>query len=815
MWGSSMPHRVDRMPRYETEFIDSYTGPTGELLHDLTTDELVLQNNQRGGVRLAKKTDLSALEALVGQLVTSGTGIFNVANFGAVGDGKTDDTAAIQAAINAAGDAGGGVVFMPSGVYLQTANIQLRNRVSIVGLGYVELKRASHNWGIMFELTIPLDAPAGDNLYQGLSDIIIRNIKFNCNGVAIDRPYNEGGCEAIAMGLSKNILVDNCEFWNRVGTHTIEVSGSKNILIRNCKFYGGYEHVESNITPPGEREHIQIEYSTGGAVVTKSHISTSYAHSENVTVESCVFGPSADLPTGAACVGCHNAIEDDFSAVNVNIIDCQFVAPEKWAINWYVSKDYVVEGCTFLQCPMAIRATCVRNNVDRNGVPYGHGKAPDGLLFVNNWVEGESDGYLYYTRTDNPDEPDVRIRNVIIANNIFVKKNGGHIALRFHYDPIITNNVFRGDCKLILSVLRSSCLFKDNYCNGYTQNGVYSGEKNIEETAGISRNVVIEGNMFVGNHAEEHGRAINLEGNGGNTGVSILNNVVRSVYNGNDFSEPFNVNSWDYVSVHGNTVYRVNGFPSNRPWMVGFSTIRHASIGTNTLLPLPTNPNGFLAGAGGRSEQDTAVTGNIMLRSSGQNATALRIYGGSFGNDCLAVGAVRIPGAEARLGFGTEDMADGTRKYICEVGYDYTDTDPYVRPTGTDTRVNLGTPEHPWRNLYVVNPPVTGSDERMKEDVANLPAELLDVWENIEYKEFLWKNRSQRIDDIDRYHSGVIAQQVRDVLTEHGLAPERFGFFCQDGERYGIRYTELLVVEVAYLRREIQKLKEKLELSHG
>ena len=123
-----------------------------------------------------------------------------MANFGAVGDGKTDDTAAIQAAINAAGDAGGGVVFMPSGVYLQTANIQLRNRVSIVGLGYVELKRASHNWGIMFELTIPPDAPAGDNLYQGLSDIIIRNIKFNCTGVAIDRPYNEGGCEAISMG---------------------------------------------------------------------------------------------------------------------------------------------------------------------------------------------------------------------------------------------------------------------------------------------------------------------------------------------------------------------------------------------------------------------------------------------------------------------------------------------------------------------------------------------------------------------------------------------------------------------------------------
>jgi hypothetical protein len=57
-------------------------------------------------------------------------GPFDVRDFGARGDGLTDDTAALQAAIDACHDAGGGTVLVPSGIYLSAA-FELNSRVTL------------------------------------------------------------------------------------------------------------------------------------------------------------------------------------------------------------------------------------------------------------------------------------------------------------------------------------------------------------------------------------------------------------------------------------------------------------------------------------------------------------------------------------------------------------------------------------------------------------------------------------------------------------------------------------------------------------
>lgn len=59
---------------------------------------------------------------------------FNVRDFGAVGDGVADDTAAFQSALDEAGKAGGGIVNVPAGVYRINGNLTVPGAVTLQGI---------------------------------------------------------------------------------------------------------------------------------------------------------------------------------------------------------------------------------------------------------------------------------------------------------------------------------------------------------------------------------------------------------------------------------------------------------------------------------------------------------------------------------------------------------------------------------------------------------------------------------------------------------------------------------------------------------
>ncbi|MFF9215636.1 glycosyl hydrolase family 28-related protein [Streptomyces viridosporus] len=59
----------------------------------------------------------------------------NIREFGAQGDGVTDDTAAVQAAISAASTAGGGTLYLPAGRYLLGGSLTWASGVSAIGAG--------------------------------------------------------------------------------------------------------------------------------------------------------------------------------------------------------------------------------------------------------------------------------------------------------------------------------------------------------------------------------------------------------------------------------------------------------------------------------------------------------------------------------------------------------------------------------------------------------------------------------------------------------------------------------------------------------
>src|SRR5271169_1410236 len=59
---------------------------------------------------------------------------YSVADFGGKGDGKSDDTAAFQKALDAAGGSGGGVVYAPRGVYFFAGHLNVPEAVTLKGV---------------------------------------------------------------------------------------------------------------------------------------------------------------------------------------------------------------------------------------------------------------------------------------------------------------------------------------------------------------------------------------------------------------------------------------------------------------------------------------------------------------------------------------------------------------------------------------------------------------------------------------------------------------------------------------------------------
>lgn len=76
-------------------------------------------------------------------------GFFSILDFGAVGDGKTDCTAAIQAAVDAAAK-GGGTVWIPAGHFL-TGEIRLVPGVNMLGMKEAIVDRGGQDETLILE----------------------------------------------------------------------------------------------------------------------------------------------------------------------------------------------------------------------------------------------------------------------------------------------------------------------------------------------------------------------------------------------------------------------------------------------------------------------------------------------------------------------------------------------------------------------------------------------------------------------------------------------------------------------------------------
>jgi len=95
--------------------------------------------------------------------------VFDVKAYGAIGDGVTDDTTAIQSAINACQNSGG-TVFFPLGIYLITNLLIQYNNVSLLGVG----------WGSVIQSSVANYALI--SVADGVSGLEVAHLKLKDSG---------------------------------------------------------------------------------------------------------------------------------------------------------------------------------------------------------------------------------------------------------------------------------------------------------------------------------------------------------------------------------------------------------------------------------------------------------------------------------------------------------------------------------------------------------------------------------------------------------------------------------------------------------
>ena len=131
------------------------------------------------------------------------------------------------------------------------------------------------------------------------------------------------------------------------------------------------------------------------------------------------------------------------------------------------------------------------------------------------------------------------------------------------------------------------------------------------------------------------------------------------------------------------------------------------------------------------------------------------------------------------------------------------------------------------------------SDQRYKQQIAEIDDKLLDAWEDVDLVQFKYNDAVDAKKDKARLHTGYVVQQIDSACKSHGVDISEYGLYCheeypeeteeveveqKDGtkvketkvireasEHYSLRYTEVYAVECMYLRRCIKQLTARIE----
>jgi hypothetical protein len=259
---------------------DNISGVDGNVLYKLAETT----NTAYGDALIGVKRTLTGAVATT-QHAWHEAQIVNVkTDFGAVGDGSTNDTAAIQAALDAL-EGTGGIIFFPPGTYKITSALVIYQEITLIGCGRgVSIITSAHT-GNGITSTWPINSSTIANIY--IRDLTIQNTNGSNTGagfvdvggtfIELERVQIIGFYHNVILDQSELVDFKTCDFevplyswaWlanttytggasagftNRIGFHTCQFNGTVGAVLddggtahtfNDCNFNGGSNHIRA------------------------------------------------------------------------------------------------------------------------------------------------------------------------------------------------------------------------------------------------------------------------------------------------------------------------------------------------------------------------------------------------------------------------------------------------------------------------------------------------------------------------------------------------------------------------------------------
>lgn len=744
----------------------------------------------------------------------------SVKDFGAVGDGTTDDTAAIQATIDSLSQSGnGGVVYLPAGTYKVTSNLNITwpnganqdtpARVTIEGEGadisYIYDYRAGTPTGGC--ITIDFSAVPGSRFFTP----------------------NFGG-----FSLIKKV---NATTYNS-GTNTYSLGTGTALYLNTVPDIGTFFDIRI------------IGYNTGIQCVDCLAMNFT-----NINISL------ADLGITAASVSFSEPTQFNFTnctIAGVKSVGCYIIGGGPVRFEGGV---FEVVGCMSGSSKSVAGAIYYQNT---DFLPTG--LIVDGTYFEAN--QGDADIYI-----DNISSVAARAvdniynctfsRNsatLYTTNNIYVANNSGTATNIVN----TVGNGFKGFSPYVASSSRRyisdggtntggiTIYGLGNFYNDATETptvvtnivGGGGGSQNLQSvttlgssttttitaggTYGIQIGNIVGGVPFVQTASSSLGLAV--------TGASasvILNSAnefrptVANILSSGTTSYP-----WSAVSA---TTYNV-GTGGGTITAAGGNVVLNgvaAAINGTGVAPVTTDTyylggsaltwHGLYLGTGNLNWNGYAITApagstTTFLRNDGTWAslsgsgtvTSITAGSGLSGGTITSSGTISLNTGNANSWSATQTFSTVQTGTINANGGNITlASTVFVAPaTGfapsVDNSYVLGSPSFRWSTVYAGTGIINTSDASDKQQIADLTAAELRVAFRIRklIKTFKFNDAVAAKGDNARIHVGVIAQEVQAAFEAESLDPTKYGIFCSDvledgTTKLGVRYEELLAFVIA------------------